>query len=169
MAGAGARGMLGEAFGMTPDHPEFAAMREEFFLNYESEMTTRTLVFEGVAELVEKILQRNIVWGVVTNKAARFTDPLTRAIPLFAPYFERAQQMKSVGPLPGVPADPIALALGFVWSHGDVDTLIVGTSHPQQMQSNIDLVNRGLVLAEETRQALYQRFDQFDQDWIQQE
>jgi hypothetical protein len=50
-----------------------------------------------------------------------------------------------------------------------VDTLIVGTSHPQQMQSNIDLVNRGLVLAEETRQALYQRFDQFDQDWIQQE
>lgn len=84
MAGAGARGMLGEAFGMTPDHPEFAAMREEFFSNYESEMTTRTLVFEGVAELVEKILQRNMAWGVVTNKAARFTDPLTRAIPLFA-------------------------------------------------------------------------------------
>jgi hypothetical protein len=23
-------------------------------------------------------------WGVVTNKAARFTDPLTRAMPLFA-------------------------------------------------------------------------------------
>ncbi|MFN3440630.1 MAG: HAD-IA family hydrolase [Acidovorax sp.] len=83
MAGAGARGMLGEAFSMTPDHPEFAAMREEFFLNYESQMTTRTLVFEGVAELVEKILHRNMVWGVVTNKAARFTDPLTRAIPLF--------------------------------------------------------------------------------------
>ena len=25
MAGAGARGMLGEAFGMTPDHPDFPA------------------------------------------------------------------------------------------------------------------------------------------------
>lgn len=83
MAGAGARGMLGEAFGMTPDHPDFAAMREEFFVNYESQMTTRTLVFEGVAELVDKILQRSMAWGVVTNKAARFTDPLTRAIPLF--------------------------------------------------------------------------------------
>jgi N-acetyl-D-muramate 6-phosphate phosphatase len=83
MAGAGARGMLGEAFGMTPDHPEFAAMREEFFLNYESQMTTRTMIFEGVAELVNQILLSSMTWGVVTNKAARFTDPLTRAIPLF--------------------------------------------------------------------------------------
>ncbi|WP_298212219.1 HAD-IA family hydrolase [Acidovorax sp.] len=83
MAGAGARGMLGEAFGMTPDHPEFAALREEFFANYESRMTENTTIFEGVPELVDQILQRNMAWGVVTNKAARFTEPLTRAIPLF--------------------------------------------------------------------------------------
>ncbi|MBD9393952.1 HAD family hydrolase [Acidovorax sp. ACV01] len=84
MAGAGARGMLGEAFGMAPDHPEFLAMREEFFVNYELRMTERTSIFEGVPELVSQILQRKLAWGVVTNKAARFTDPLTRAIPLFA-------------------------------------------------------------------------------------
>lgn len=84
MAGAGARGMLGEAFGMTPDHPEFAVLREEFFVNYESQMTARTHIFDGVPELVVQILQRNMTWGVVTNKAARFTDPLTRAIPLFS-------------------------------------------------------------------------------------
>lgn len=84
MAGAGARGMLGEAFGMTPDHPDFAAWREEFFVNYELRMTEQTSIFEGVPELVSQILQRKLAWGVVTNKAARFTDPLTRAIPLFA-------------------------------------------------------------------------------------
>lgn len=84
MAGAGARGMLGEAFGMTPDHPEFAVLREEFFVNYESQMTARTHIFDGVPELVVQILQRNMAWGVVTNKAARFTDPLTRAISLFS-------------------------------------------------------------------------------------
>ena len=33
MAGAGARGMLGEAFGIGPDYPDFSAMREEFFDN----------------------------------------------------------------------------------------------------------------------------------------
>lgn len=84
MAGAGARGMLGEAFGMAPDHPEFVALREEFFMNYELCMTERTSVFDGVHELVAEILRRNLAWGVVTNKSARFTDPLTRSIPLFA-------------------------------------------------------------------------------------
>ncbi|MBV7457369.1 HAD-IA family hydrolase [Acidovorax sp. sif1233] len=83
MAGAGARGMLGEAFGMAPDHPDFMTMREEFFVNYESCMTERISIFDGVPELVSQILQRNMAWGVVTNKAARFTDPLTRSIPLF--------------------------------------------------------------------------------------
>lgn len=83
MAGAGARGMLGEAFGMTPDHPDFAVWREEFFVNYESRMTEHTTIFEGVPELVQQLLQRSLLWGVVTNKAARFTEPLTRAIPLF--------------------------------------------------------------------------------------
>jgi len=62
LAGAGARGMLKVAFDMTPEHQDFMAMREEFFANYEAAMT----------------------WGVVTNKMARFTDPLTAAMPLFA-------------------------------------------------------------------------------------
>ena len=84
MAGAGARGMLGEAFGMSPDHPEFPVMREEFFVNYESCMTERTTIFEGIPEMVNQLLRRNLVWGVVTNKSARFTEPLTQAIPLFS-------------------------------------------------------------------------------------
>lgn len=83
MAGAGARGMLGEAFGIEPSHPDFAVLREEFFTNYEQCMTQRTSVFAEVPELVTKIMQRNLRWGVVTNKSARFTGPLTRGIPLF--------------------------------------------------------------------------------------
>ncbi|RYF31955.1 MAG: HAD family hydrolase [Comamonadaceae bacterium] len=83
MAGAGARGMLGEAFGMSPEHPEFLVMREEFFVNYESRMTELTTIFDGVPEMVGRILERELAWGVVTNKSARFTEPLTRAIPLF--------------------------------------------------------------------------------------
>lgn len=84
MAGAGARGMLGVAFGLTPEHDDFVALREEFFVNYENCMTQRTLVFEGVPQLIESLLRRQLAWGVVTNKSARFTEPLTRAMPLFA-------------------------------------------------------------------------------------
>jgi N-acetyl-D-muramate 6-phosphate phosphatase len=83
MAGAGARGMLGVAFGMTPDHPDYDAMREEFFASYESAMTERTTVFEGVPELIEALRSRGLPWGVVTNKSMRFTDPLTRQMSLF--------------------------------------------------------------------------------------
>jgi 2-phosphoglycolate phosphatase len=84
MAGAGARGMLGIAFGMTPEHPDFAVMREEFFRNYESCMTERTRIFDGIVELIDALGRLGLPWGVVTNKSMRFTEPLTRAMPLFA-------------------------------------------------------------------------------------
>ncbi len=83
MAGAGARGMLGEAFGLTPEHPDYEVLREEFFANYERRMTHLTTIFDGVDQLIEQLLQRQMVWGVVTNKSARFTEPLTLAMPLF--------------------------------------------------------------------------------------
>ena len=84
MAGAGARGMLGVAFGITPDAPEFALLREEFYVNYETRMVAGTVIFEGVRQLIDGLRERGLHWGVVTNKSARFTEPLTRAIPLFA-------------------------------------------------------------------------------------
>ncbi|MBI2771567.1 MAG: HAD-IA family hydrolase [Burkholderiales bacterium] len=84
MAGAGARGMLGVAFGMTPDHADYPTMREEFFVNYESRMTELTYAFDGVAELIAQLVARGLPWGVVTNKSSRFTLPLTRQMPLFA-------------------------------------------------------------------------------------
>lgn len=84
MAGAGARGMLGIAFGITPEHPDFAAMREEFFRNYESCMTQRTYVFEGVKQLIDSLVEREVAWGVVTNKSMRFAGPLTKGMSLFS-------------------------------------------------------------------------------------
>ena len=83
MAGAGARGMLGVAFGISPEHPDFVSLREEFFANYESCMTQRTIAFDGVAEMISQIQERKLQWGVVTNKAARFAEPLTRQMGLF--------------------------------------------------------------------------------------
>ena len=83
IAGAGARGMIDVAFGLTPEHPDFEALREEFFANYEQRMTQNTYAFDGVPELIENLLLLGLPWGVVTNKSTRFTNPLTRAMPLF--------------------------------------------------------------------------------------
>ncbi|MFT3719851.1 HAD-IA family hydrolase [Pseudorhodoferax sp.] len=84
MAGAGARGMLGVAFGIAPDHPDFPTLREEFFCNYERRLTRSTQPFDGVSEVVAVLCRHGLPWGVVTNKATRFSAPLTRAMPLFA-------------------------------------------------------------------------------------
>lgn len=83
MAGAGARGMLGVAFGMQPDHPEYNLWREEFFVNYENCMTERTRPFDGVRDMLDGLVQRGLPWGVVTNKSERFALPLTANMPLF--------------------------------------------------------------------------------------
>lgn len=84
MAGAGARGMLGVAFGITPDHADFPQLREEFFQRYEQRMTRSTFAFDGVPQLLAALESNGLAWGVVTNKSMRFTGPLTRAMPLFA-------------------------------------------------------------------------------------
>lgn len=84
MAGAGARGMLGIAFGIGPDHPDFEALREEFFVRYTACLTERTYAFDGVEALIDGVRAAGLAWGVVTNKSQRFTQPLTAAMPLFA-------------------------------------------------------------------------------------
>ena len=84
MAGAGARGMIGVAFGLAPGHAQFEALKEEFFSNYESRLTVLTYAFDGVAELIADIVSQGLKWGVVTNKSVRFTLPLTKAMPLFS-------------------------------------------------------------------------------------
>jgi len=84
MAGSGARGMLAVAFGITPEHPDFEALKEEFFRNYERRLTQSTFAFAGVAELISCIVARGMKWGVVTNKSSRFSEPLTGAMPIFS-------------------------------------------------------------------------------------
>jgi N-acetyl-D-muramate 6-phosphate phosphatase len=82
MAGAGARGMLKIGFGIAPDHTDFAAMREEFFQNYERNLVERTYAFDGIAEMLDHLKNQGIAWGIVTNKSQRFTNPLARLMPI---------------------------------------------------------------------------------------
>ena len=83
LAGAGARGMIAVAFDVGPLDAEFNQLKEEFFDNYEARLVKNTHAFEGVAELIDQIHLAGLKWGVVTNKAARFTIPITQAMPLF--------------------------------------------------------------------------------------
>ena len=80
----GARGMICSAFGMTTEHPDFMAMREEFLELYGANLCIDTTLFPGMEELLADLEARAIAWGVVTNKFERFARPLIDTLGLGA-------------------------------------------------------------------------------------
>jgi 2-phosphoglycolate phosphatase len=81
-ASSGARGLLGAGMGITPEAPDYAVLRETFLDHYASCLAETTALFPGVAELLATLDARRVPWGIVTNKFARFTMPLVRALAL---------------------------------------------------------------------------------------
>lgn len=81
-ASAGARGLLGVALGLTPEHADFARHRSAFLDYYREHLCVHTVLFDGVAELLEMLEQRGCAWGVVTNKPRALTQPLMQALRL---------------------------------------------------------------------------------------
>jgi N-acetyl-D-muramate 6-phosphate phosphatase len=75
-ASMGARGLLRIGFGITPEHPDYGAMREEFLERYAEAICVHTRLFPGMAELVRELAARHVAWGIVTNKSTRLTTPL---------------------------------------------------------------------------------------------
>ena len=56
-------------------------MRQSFLDHYDTGFTDLTSIFDGINNLLQQLAQRNIAWGVVTNKPMRFTDRLVPALP----------------------------------------------------------------------------------------
>ena len=73
-ASAGARGLLHAAYGIKPEDAEYAALRETFLEYYAERVCEETRLFPGMAELLAELKARGIAWGIVTNKATRFTE-----------------------------------------------------------------------------------------------
>ncbi len=81
-AGSGARGMLGAGLGARPGEPGYEALRDEFLDLYETRMLLQTQVFASVPPLLAALGRQGVPWGIVTNKAARFAEPMARALGL---------------------------------------------------------------------------------------
>jgi phosphoglycolate phosphatase len=82
VASHGARGLLGRAFGVAPGAVEFDALRQEFFREYERALCVESALFPTMDEALAALEAGGVRWGIVTNKIARFTEPLVRALGL---------------------------------------------------------------------------------------
>jgi 2-phosphoglycolate phosphatase len=73
-ASAGARGLVHAGLGVKPGDTEYDALREAFLEAYRENTCVQTRLFPGIAELLAELARRSLPWGVVTNKATRFTE-----------------------------------------------------------------------------------------------
>jgi len=80
MVGSGARGMVGAAFQVGPDDERFPVLRDAFLALYANRLLKLTTVFQAVAPVLDGLAQRGLPWGIVTNKAARFAEPLVAGL-----------------------------------------------------------------------------------------
>ncbi len=104
----GVRGLLGVGFALAPGDDHYAALHQRFLACYDDSLCVATTLFEGAADLLERLDAESIKWGVVTNKTSRYTLPLMQALGLA----RRAACIVSgdSSPRPKPAPDPLLLA-----------------------------------------------------------
>ena len=85
LVGTGARGMVGAAFGKAPGDDDFERLRDAFLSRYESRLLQLTDVFADVRPMLAALGERGHRWGIVTNKATRYTQPIVNGLAALAP------------------------------------------------------------------------------------
>lgn len=84
VASHGSDAFIKLGFDIPPSHPRFEPLREEFLQIYENHICDKTHLFSGMEQVLNYLQNHEMPWGIVTNKPARFTEPLVAK--LFAAY-----------------------------------------------------------------------------------
>ena len=82
--GSGARGMVAIALQVTPDDDGYEVLRDEFLDRYEARLTRESRVFAAMLPVLAAFDAGTLRWGIVTNKASRFTLPVVQGLGLAA-------------------------------------------------------------------------------------
>ena len=81
-ASHGAAGLLKAGFSMEKNDPLFDARVQEFLDIYKEVFNLNMQCMEGIEELINTLNLRKISWGIMTNKAKKFAQPIVSSHPL---------------------------------------------------------------------------------------
>jgi len=76
LASYGARGLLRLGFDLHPGNDRYELLRQRFLGHYRAHLTRATQPFDGIEQVLQALGERQLHWGVVTNKPGWLTDPL---------------------------------------------------------------------------------------------
>ena len=77
-AGSGSRGLLKLALNINPDDSRYPELSKKFNDLYQDYLIETTQLFPGIENTLDFLQQKSIPWGIVTNKPAKYTDPLLK-------------------------------------------------------------------------------------------
>lgn len=76
VASHGANGLIRLGAGITTDHPDHAAWRQEYLAEYERCFSCETVLFDGINAMLRQLHEDGLQWGIITNKPQIFTERL---------------------------------------------------------------------------------------------
>lgn len=78
----GGNAMVKLAFGLEENNANFPSIRDQFLQYYHDDIATGSTLFDGFDDLLLSLEQRDIIWGIVTNKTTWLTMPLMKILEL---------------------------------------------------------------------------------------
>jgi phosphoglycolate phosphatase len=78
----GARALTTLAFDLPIDDPGFSERHQRLLDIYSHHMGKHCVLFPGMDQLIQNIKNASLFWGIITNKPARFTDPILAQLTL---------------------------------------------------------------------------------------
>ncbi|BAO45050.1 phosphoglycolate phosphatase [Thiolapillus brandeum] len=78
----GGMALIRRGFAMEPDEEGFEERRQYLLDQYLDNICAQTRLFPGMDQVVRQLCQKEIPWGIVTNKPAWLTNPLMAALPM---------------------------------------------------------------------------------------
>ena len=75
-ASHGARGLIGAGMAVAPGEAAYAELRDAFLAHYAAALCVDSALFAEIEAILDALDARALPWGIVTNKATRYTTPL---------------------------------------------------------------------------------------------
>ncbi len=76
----GSKALIKIAFSIDETNTQFEPLRQRLLELYLAHIAVYTIPFPGINELLDKLADNNIAWGIATNKPATYTLPLMAAL-----------------------------------------------------------------------------------------
>ncbi|RKR06180.1 phosphoglycolate phosphatase [Kushneria sinocarnis] len=78
----GGNALVTLALGYTTDHPEHATARHRLLEAYGHNVAEESHLFEGLERVLNRYVEQQQPWGIITNKPRRYAEPLLEALGL---------------------------------------------------------------------------------------